>query len=55
MSLFMPGKTMGYAGAILCGNSGIAESKIKAFNDTGVPVSDTLDQMAQAVQEKLAG
>lgn len=50
-----PGKTMGHAGAIISGNSGTAESKIKAFNNVGVPVADTLDQMAKAVQEKLAG
>jgi succinyl-CoA synthetase alpha subunit len=50
-----PGKTMGHAGAIISGNSGTAESKINAFNDAGVPVSDTLDQMAQAVQSRLAG
>lgn len=49
-----PGKTMGHAGAIISGNSGTAESKIKAFNNVGVPVADTLDQMAKAVQEKLA-
>jgi len=50
-----PGKTMGHAGAIISGNSGTAESKIKAFNNVGVAVADTLDQMAEAVQEKLAG
>ncbi len=42
-----PGKRMGHAGAIIQGNRGTAESKVKAFGDAGVPVADYPDDVAK--------
>ena len=47
-----PGKRMGHAGAIVSGSgTGTAESKIEALNDAGVPVGDTPEEVADAVEE----
>ena len=47
-----PGKRMGHAGAIVSGSgTGTAESKIDALNDAGVPVGDTPEEVADAVEE----
>jgi succinyl-CoA synthetase alpha subunit len=49
-----PGKRMGHAGAIVSGSgTGTAESKIDALNDAGVPVGDTPEQVADAVEDLL--
>jgi succinyl-CoA synthetase alpha subunit len=45
-----PGKRMGHAGAIISGNKGTAESKVKAFRDIGVPVVDRPDQVPDALK-----
>jgi succinyl-CoA synthetase alpha subunit len=49
-----PGKRMGHAGAIVSGSgTGTAESKIAALNGAGVPVGDTPEEVADAVEDFL--
>ncbi len=50
-----PGKRMGHAGAIVSGNSGTAESKVKAFEDAGIPVANAPSEIPGLVKEALAG
>ncbi|WP_435358167.1 succinate--CoA ligase subunit alpha [Haloarchaeobius sp. DFWS5] len=49
-----PGKRMGHAGAIVSGSgTGTAQSKIDALNDAGVPVGDTPEEVADAIESFL--
>ncbi len=49
-----PGKRMGHAGAIISGASGLAEDKIRAFNEVGIPVAEIPSQISDLMAEKLA-
>lgn len=48
------GKRMGHAGAIISGNTGTAQGKVKAMQEAGVPVADTIFDIPGLVQEALA-
>jgi len=39
------GKRMGHAGAIVSGDKGTAEAKLKAFKEAGIPVADRPDEI----------
>jgi len=45
------GKAMGHAGAIIMGEQGTAESKIKAFQSAGAPVAKTLWEIPPLVKK----
>ncbi len=46
-----PGKRMGHAGAIITRGRGTAESKIKAFNESGVPVAEFPWEIPEALKK----
>ena len=47
------GKRMGHAGAIIMGDVGTPESKVRAFQEAGVPVADTIDDIVRLLKEAL--
>ena len=48
------GKRMGHAGAIISGGQGTAADKIRALNDAGIAVADSLATIGETVAEVLA-
>ncbi len=49
------GKRMGHAGAIVSGNQGTAESKVRAFQDAGIAVANAPSEIPQLVRDALRG
>jgi len=47
------GKRMGHAGAIVSGNQGTAESKVKAFEAAGIPVANAPSEIPALVKKAL--
>ena len=47
------GKRMGHAGAIVSGNQGTAESKVKAFEAAGIPVANAPSEIPALVRKAL--
>ena len=47
------GKRMGHAGAIVMGNAGTAESKIRAFERAGVSVASSPSEIAELVSSEI--
>jgi succinyl-CoA synthetase alpha subunit len=48
-----PGKRMGHAGAIITGGEGGPEHKVQAFRASGVPVADTIAEIADKIGDLL--
>lgn len=49
-----PGKSLGHAGAIVSGNFGTAQSKVRAFEAAGVPVASRPSEIPALLMEALA-
>lgn len=49
------GKRMGHAGAIVSGNQGTADSKVRAFEEAGIPVANAPSEIPGLVREALRG
>ncbi len=47
------GKRMGHAGAIIMGDVGTPESKVRAFEEAGVPIAETIDEIVELVKKQL--
>ncbi len=47
------GKRMGHAGAIIMGDVGTPESKVRAFEEAGVPIAETIDEIVELVKKAL--
>jgi succinyl-CoA synthetase alpha subunit len=47
------GKRLGHAGAIISGNTGTPESKVKAFREAGVPVADKPSDIPRLLGERM--
>ncbi len=48
-----PGKRMGHAGAIVSGGQGTAESKVRAFEEAGIPVANAPSEIPGLVKQAL--
>src|SRR5439155_1445634 len=48
-----PGKRMGHAGAIVSGTQGTAESKVRGFEEAGIPVASAPSDIPRLLKEVL--